>query len=487
MKTNRELLAIAKKQIGNGGSKYQKYVGKSGSWCDMFVYWLFNANGCKSLLPWTGLQKTYCPASIKWCRKKLAEIPPYLAMACDIIYFDWDKNGVPNHIGIVEEKVSTAIINTIEGNTSGGIVDDKARNTYYNCGIFRPKFVPEKINLGVLKVDGDLGYDTIANLERALGLQPTGILTKKVVKALQKKAGAKADGHWGKNTSKAVQKMTGAKVDGDFGVKSVKKLQQWINKQNKVEPAEPEPEKPEPEAPKKYSGRMPKLPPKTAKIAVECAYAYKTSPSVYKYSTGKPKKQYKKRLNEAYPSRKHWKHAKSRAGASCDVFAGVVLRCSGYKKAPHAMSKMVSWCRKHLKRVKTAQNGDILTRTNHVMIFLELSGKKFVANAHFLNMGGTYGYIEKPSHYTDIWRPSGLSYFSKGDKFTDVKYLRRYLNWYGDYGLDENKYTYNEAVERAVKDFQTREGLEVTGRFTEKELERAKLIAEGKCAKMSTT
>ena len=470
MKTNRELLAIAKKQIGNGGSKYQTYVGKSGSWCDMFVYWLFNANGCSSLLPWTGLQKTYCPASIKWCRKKLAEIPPYLAMACDVIYFDWDKNGVPNHIGIVEEKVSTAVINTIEGNTSGGIVDDKARNTYYSCGIFRPKFVPEKINLGVLKVDGDLGYDTIANLERALGLKPTGILTKKVVKALQTRAGVKADGHWGNGTSKAVQKMVGATVDGEFGPKSVKCLQKWVNKQNIHDmPETPSNPKLEP-----YKGTLPKLPPKTAKIAMKCAYPFGTPSRKYKYKGGKPKPEYKEELNKAYPHRKHWKYAKSRAGASCDVFAGTVLKRSGYKKAPHAMSKMVAFCKRSLKPVSHPQNGDILTRTNHVMVCVDIKGRKLVANAHFLTMGGTYGYIEKPSQYTDIWRPMTESYFSEGDIFTDMKHLKEFLNWYGGHNLQG--YTFGPKTKQAVMDFQAKEGLEVTGRFGAKELERAKAV-----------
>ena len=141
MMTNTQLLAVARKQIGNNGGKYRKYAGFGGSWCNMFVYWLFNANGCESLFPMkTAKQKTYCPTSIQWCRSNLAEIPPYLAMACDIIYFDWDKNAVPNHIGIVEHKISTGAIATIEGNTSGGIVAEKdgknARNTKYDCGIF---------------------------------------------------------------------------------------------------------------------------------------------------------------------------------------------------------------------------------------------------------------------------------------------------------------------------------------------------------------
>ena len=81
MKTNTELFAIAKAQLGNGGAKYRKYVGigKGQPYCDAFVFWLYNANGCGDLLKWKGSERTYCPASIKWCNKNLALIPPYLS------------------------------------------------------------------------------------------------------------------------------------------------------------------------------------------------------------------------------------------------------------------------------------------------------------------------------------------------------------------------------------------------------------------------
>ena len=48
MKTNTELFAIAKSQLGNGGAKYRKYVGigKGQPYCDAFVFWLYDANGC---------------------------------------------------------------------------------------------------------------------------------------------------------------------------------------------------------------------------------------------------------------------------------------------------------------------------------------------------------------------------------------------------------------------------------------------------------
>ena len=243
MMTNTELLAVAEKQLGNGGSKYRSYVGASGNYCNMFVYWLFNANGCASLLPLpkTNYMRTYCPSSIKWCRKNLAEIPPYLAMACDIIYMDWEPNGNPNHIGVVDHKISTAKIATIEGNTSGkkngkvvsGIVAAKTRNTRYT-NVFRPHFkgTYKKVPL---KVDGDCGYQTIGGLQAVVGAGVDTILGINNVKKVQAWAGTKQDGSWGKKTSLAVQtKLAKAgyysgKLDSEFGEQSVISLQKYIN------------------------------------------------------------------------------------------------------------------------------------------------------------------------------------------------------------------------------------------------------------------
>lgn len=243
MMNNTQLLAIAKKQLGNGGSKYRNYVGAGGNYCNMFVYWLYNANGCGSLLsfPKANYGRTYCPSSIKWCRKNLAEIPPYLAMACDIIYFDWEPNGNPNHIGVVDNKISTDRIATIEGNTSGkkngkavsGIVAAKTRNTKYT-NVFRPHFkgTYKKVPL---TVDGDCGYQTIGGLQTVVGAGVDTILGINTVKKVQAWAGTKQDGSWGKKTSLAVQsKLAKAgyysgRLDSEFGEQSVRALQKYIN------------------------------------------------------------------------------------------------------------------------------------------------------------------------------------------------------------------------------------------------------------------
>ena len=228
--TNNELLKIAQKHLGQGGATFRKYCGlpSGAAWCNAFVDYVANEGGVKSLY-FNGAKETYCPHSMAWCKKNLAMIPLYLAMPMDIIYFDWDKNGNPNHIGFVRGRKDTSSIYTIEGNTDGGKVAQKTRPSKYVCGIFRPHFKPNSIKNSKLNVDGIFGYNSIGGLQKALGITVDGVLGLNTVKALQKKAGVSADGQWGNGTSKAVQKMIGVTADGAFGPNSVKALQKWIN------------------------------------------------------------------------------------------------------------------------------------------------------------------------------------------------------------------------------------------------------------------
>ena len=230
-KNNKELLEIAKKHLGQGGAIFRKFCGlpSGAAWCNAFVCYIFNEGGDASLY-YGGKKVTYCPTSIKWCKSNLARIPLYLAMPMDVIYFDWDKNGVPNHIGFVRAKNSTSSIYTIEGNTDGGKVANKTRPAKYVCGVFRPHF-KATFTLKKLAVDGDCGYNTIAGLQKALGgISIDGILGKATVKRLQAVAGCSQDGDFGPATARAAQRLFEAKpIDGDFGPASVRAMQTWIN------------------------------------------------------------------------------------------------------------------------------------------------------------------------------------------------------------------------------------------------------------------
>ena len=248
MTTNKQMHDLAVKYLGIRGVEARAYCGlsKGQPWCDAFVTWLFHkANASKLFCK--GTKQTYCPNTIRICRSLYAEIPPYLAMPMDIIFFDWDKNGNPNHIGFVDSRVSTKAIKTIEGNTTKtnkkgqvvakSVVARKTRDVKYVQAIFRPHY-SATFSIGTLVIDGKFEYCSIANLQKALKIKVDGVLGRDTVKALQKKAGVKQDGCWGKGTSRAVQKMIGLKgksIDGDFGPVSVKALQKWINKQNKAE------------------------------------------------------------------------------------------------------------------------------------------------------------------------------------------------------------------------------------------------------------
>lgn len=231
-KNNFELLKIAQKHLGQGGAVFRRFCGlpNGAAWCNAFVDYVANEGGDSSLY-FNGSKMTYCPTSMRWCQNNLAQIPIYLALPMDIIYFDWEPNGVPNHIGFVRERKSDLEVYTIEGNTSGGIVAQKTRTEKYVCGVFRPHFKPSGVDASKrLSVDGYFGYNTIAVMQRWLGVTADGILGKGTVKALQKRVGVSQDGSWGTKTSKAVQRIIGTTQDGAFGPKSVKAFQSYLNK-----------------------------------------------------------------------------------------------------------------------------------------------------------------------------------------------------------------------------------------------------------------
>jgi len=347
-KSNTELLKIAQKHLGEGGAKFRKFAGLTAgaAWCNAFVDYIANEGGVKSLY-FNGKKETNCPHSIKWCKANLADIPLYLAQPMDIIYFDWDKNGVPNHIGFVRAHKSTDTIYTIEGNT-GNKVRQKTRPAKYVCGIYRPHFVPAA-KAKKLDPDGDFGPNSVYNLQRALGMKPSGVLTKETVKYLQRKAGATADGCWQKGTSKAVQKMVGAKQDGAFGPASVKKLQEWANKVNYPAKKATEAKRPASTAKKtetkKTTSTKTSTATKTAKKtttkvtnaqklvnkAKDLAWPYGTDKKKYAYKTGAPRA-----VCKAAMKKYGWADSKAEL-SDCGNFVSTIVRESGVDKSFKAL------------------------------------------------------------------------------------------------------------------------------------------------------
>ena len=229
---NIQLYNFAKSFLGQGGRIFRNYCGlpANAAWCAAFVTYIEQKGGNASLF-YGGKKVVYVPSAEQWLFANCANIPIFLAMPMDIVTFDWNNNNVPDHIGFVRDRKSDTEVYTIEGNTSGGIVANKVRPAKYISGCFRIQYAPSSAwdASKKLVVDGQFGYNTIAVMQRWLGVKVDAILGRQTIKALQKAFGVAQDGSWGAKTSKAIQKTIGVTADGWFGVNSVKAFQKYLN------------------------------------------------------------------------------------------------------------------------------------------------------------------------------------------------------------------------------------------------------------------
>ena len=152
-------------------------------------------------------------------------------------------------------------------------------------------------------------------------------------------------------------------------------------------------------------------------MARRCAWPYGTSRATYKYPSGRRTQAYTNALQTAYGSRNTW-GAQTKAGASCDVFVGTVVRASGFdKKFPRGLDgiqKHISkhrdkWTEINMPDKSQLRHGDVLFQIykgggGHVMIYL---GDGKVANAHY--NGKTYGIIQ--SYSSQVHLKSGCRIF----------------------------------------------------------------------------
>jgi CHAP domain. len=99
-----------------GGKKFLKYCGYSyhADWCACFVSWCAGKNGYIS----SGKMEkfAYVPYGYYWFKdekrfKKAGSKPS----PGNLIFFDWDGDGTPNHVGIVEYYYKGQVY-TVEGN-----------------------------------------------------------------------------------------------------------------------------------------------------------------------------------------------------------------------------------------------------------------------------------------------------------------------------------------------------------------------------------
>lgn len=104
-------------------TKYGKWYGLDGQpWCAMFVSWVYAQAGLsKKIAAQSARGFASCDAGLKWFARKGKLIPVGQADAGDIVFFQFDDDAQPDHVGIViKNKPRRKQLVCVEGNTSSG-------------------------------------------------------------------------------------------------------------------------------------------------------------------------------------------------------------------------------------------------------------------------------------------------------------------------------------------------------------------------------
>lgn len=133
-------------------TKYGKWYGLNGQpWCAMFVSWVFNEAGLVRLVAAQGAKGfASCDAGLKWFARKGQLIPVGDAQPGDIVFFQFDDDAQPDHVGIVTKNMKRRkTLVCIEGNTSSGTqgsqsngdgVYERKRSYSLVIGVARPNY-----------------------------------------------------------------------------------------------------------------------------------------------------------------------------------------------------------------------------------------------------------------------------------------------------------------------------------------------------------
>ena len=128
---NQELMELAQQQVGNvGGYPYWSWYGFNSrvEWCACFVSWCYNQAG-KSEPRFAGCEWQGVPwfqSRGQWGARGYENIAPG-----DAIFFDWDLDGVADHVGLVLGRDGSRVY-TVEGN-SGDACKIKSYDLNYQC------------------------------------------------------------------------------------------------------------------------------------------------------------------------------------------------------------------------------------------------------------------------------------------------------------------------------------------------------------------
>lgn len=156
--------------------RHGSYYGTSGvPYCAMFASWCTTGTDGQSVLP--GGDFAYVPYGINAARAEGRLVSSGSARPGDLICFDWDGDGVADHVGLVEANYGSWG-QTIEGNTSpgsggsqsnGGGVYRRSRDWDDVCAVIRPYYSDAAAESGG-------GYTDITGIQRAVGADVDNVL-----------------------------------------------------------------------------------------------------------------------------------------------------------------------------------------------------------------------------------------------------------------------------------------------------------------------
>lgn len=210
--------------------RHGAYYGTSGvPFCAMFASWCLTDDDGNSVIP--GGDFAYVPYGINAAAREGRLVSPMTQAAPgDLVCFDWDGDGLADHVGIIEANYGSWL-QTIEGNTSsgtagsqsnGGGVYRRSRDWDSVCAIIRPDYSGATTAAG---------YTDITALQAAVGATTDNVVgpdtTKRIyavvaasswggrqfpfgVEYVQSVVGTEADGIWGDASDEAHDRVVGA-------------------------------------------------------------------------------------------------------------------------------------------------------------------------------------------------------------------------------------------------------------------------------------
>ena len=141
----RAFIGLSEQPPGSNKVIFSNWYGMVGPWCAMFVTYCFVEAKSKAFVK--GSRYAYCPYMLndaKYNRNGLRLITAKEAQPGDIVLFDFKKNGVAAHVGILNAMAANKKkFTSLEGNTSGtnaadgGMVALMTRNTSDVIGFVR--------------------------------------------------------------------------------------------------------------------------------------------------------------------------------------------------------------------------------------------------------------------------------------------------------------------------------------------------------------